>query len=135
MTQRTLFQTETTEANAKPVLAKVKRQRQGEKASATPDMPAPVAATRNVRPNCCHHWIIEVAIDPLSRGVCKVCGEERLFRNQLQWAEIAPVRVMSGRLQEKDMTITPDQREAPAFVLAGNRYGSSMPLQSARREY
>jgi hypothetical protein len=94
-----------------------------------------VTARRDPTVGCSHHWIIEAAMLPLSKGVCRVCGEEKLFRNQLQWAEIAPVRVINGRHQEKDITITPDQREAPAFVLAGSRYGSSMPLQSARREY
>ena len=102
------------------------RQRRGELVSTTA---AP--ARRNGMDQCCHHWIIDVAIDPLSRGVCKVCGEERLFRNQLQWAEIAPVRVINGRRQEKDITVTPDQTEAAAFVLAGSRYGSFTPPQPA----
>jgi hypothetical protein len=94
-----------------------------------------ITARRDRTVGCSHHWIIEAAMLPLSKGVCRVCGEEKLFRNQLQWAEIAPVRVINGRRQEKDITITPDQREAAAFVLAGSRYGSSTPLQSARREY
>lgn len=43
--------------------------------------------------NCCHHWVIDVAVGPLSKGECRLCGAERLFRNHLRWAEIAPVRV------------------------------------------
>jgi hypothetical protein len=97
--------TETTEAKAGPILAL----------------------------NCCHHWIIEAAIDASSRGVCRLCGEEKLFRNQLQWAEIVPPRAVNSRRQANDITITPDQGEAPAFVLAGSRYGSSRPLESAGR--
>jgi hypothetical protein len=83
--------------------------------------------------SCCHHWIIEAAIDSLSKGVCRLCGEEKLFRNQLQWAEIVPPRAVKSRRQANDITITSDQREAPAFVLAGSVYGSSRPLQSAGR--
>jgi hypothetical protein len=127
--------TETTEANAEPVLANVKRQRQLGRVFGDLELAAPVPAARNMKHNCCHHWIIEVAIGPLSKGVCKLCGEEQLFRNQLRWAEIAPVRVMRGRRQENDNTKTLDQREDPAFVLAGSRYGSSTPLQSAGRGY
>ena len=32
---------------------------------------------------CCHHWIIENAVGPVSRGVCKFCGEGREFDNFL----------------------------------------------------
>lgn len=85
--------------------------------------------------NCCHHWIIEAAIDTLSKGVCRLCGEEKLFRNQLQWAEIVPPRAASSKRQANDITTAPDQGEAPVFVLAGSRYGSSRPLQSAGRGY
>lgn len=35
------------------------------------------------RPTCCHHWIIQPAEGPLSLGVCRVCGENREFRNYL----------------------------------------------------
>src|SRR3989304_5623110 len=30
---------------------------------------------------CRHHWIIEAPRGTLSRGQCKLCGEERQFRN------------------------------------------------------
>lgn len=127
--------TETMEANVEPVMENVKRLHQLRQASGDLELAAPVPAARRMKHDCCHHWIIDVAIGPLSKGVCQRCGEEQLFRNQLQWAEIAPVRVMKGRRQEKDSTMTPDQREVPAFVLVGSRYGSSTPLQSARRGY
>ena len=32
---------------------------------------------------CRHHWIIEAAAGPTSRGRCKRCGEERQFTNSL----------------------------------------------------
>jgi len=108
----------------------VRRQNERENDSA-----GTAVARRPSCPKCSHHWIIDVAIGPLSKGVCKRCGEQQVFRNQLQWAEIAPVRVMKGRSQDKDITITPDQREVPVFVLEGSRYGSSTPLQMAGRRY
>ena len=30
---------------------------------------------------CAHHWIIEPAIGPTSRGVCKLCGSVKIFMN------------------------------------------------------
>ena len=32
---------------------------------------------------CRHHWLIEAAGGPTSKGVCRVCGAERQFRNSL----------------------------------------------------
>jgi len=34
---------------------------------------------------CRHYWIIETASGPTSRGVCKICGEEREFQNS--WSD------------------------------------------------
>jgi hypothetical protein len=84
--------TQTIEANAEPVLVAVKRPRQLAPVFGDLDLAGPVPTMNNIRHGCCHHWIIEVPIGPLSKGVCKQCGEEKLFRNQLRWAEIAPVR-------------------------------------------
>ena len=30
---------------------------------------------------CTHHWVIESPRGPVSTGVCKLCNEEREFRN------------------------------------------------------
>jgi len=30
---------------------------------------------------CRHYWDIEEADGPVSRGICKICGEEREFQN------------------------------------------------------
>jgi hypothetical protein len=35
-------------------------------------------------PDHAHHWIIDEAAGPLSRGVCKRCGVARNFRNWLE---------------------------------------------------
>jgi len=32
---------------------------------------------------CHHHWAIEEANGPTSKGVCKLCGTERVFYNSL----------------------------------------------------
>lgn len=28
---------------------------------------------------CCHYWVIETPEGPISRGICKFCGEEKEF--------------------------------------------------------
>jgi hypothetical protein len=33
---------------------------------------------------CRHHWIIEPASGPISRGICKICGAEKNFDNVLE---------------------------------------------------
>lgn len=35
-------------------------------------------------PKCCHHWVIESPNGSSSRGVCKFCGEERIFNNSAE---------------------------------------------------
>jgi hypothetical protein len=89
-----------------------------------------------LRRNYYHHWIIEAATDPLSKGVCRLCGEEKLFRNQLQWAEIVPARVVvnSGR-QASDSLSAPEHMGEYARLLEQSRYGRPAALQSAERGY
>ena len=38
---------------------------------------------------CNHYWIIETALGLTSRGVCKLCGAEKIFDNSLldQWVD------------------------------------------------
>ena len=38
------------------------------------------ASTPAAQP-CCHHWVIESAESPTSKGHCKKCGDVRDFRN------------------------------------------------------
>ena len=42
---------------------------------------------------CPHHWIIETSHGSTSKGVCRLCGEERDFANSPaqvnHWAQIA----------------------------------------------
>jgi hypothetical protein len=30
---------------------------------------------------CAHHWVIDTPAGPLSQGRCKLCGQDREFRN------------------------------------------------------
>lgn len=36
-----------------------------------------------VKGQCKHYWMIEVADGPMSRGMCKYCGEAREFFNSI----------------------------------------------------
>ncbi len=38
---------------------------------------------RESREECRHHWIIETADGPVSRGICKLCGAKKEFSNSL----------------------------------------------------
>jgi len=42
-------------------------------------------AKRKVKVKCTHYWMIESPTRPTSRGVCKLCGAEREFRNDLPY--------------------------------------------------
>ncbi len=35
--------------------------------------------------SCCHHWIIQPAIGPVSEGACQNCGEVREFKNSIDY--------------------------------------------------
>jgi len=37
----------------------------------------------DVRPTCCHYWVIEAGNGATSPGVCAFCGERREFTNNL----------------------------------------------------
>jgi hypothetical protein len=98
-------------------------------------MGPPVATARDVRHNCCHHWIIDVAIDPLSKGVCRLCGEEKLFRNRLQWDEIVPEGVVDiGRRANGTMNI-PEHMAESGPLPAQIRYDRPIALQPAESGY
>jgi hypothetical protein len=49
--------------------------------------PAPVAEKEAPISVCRHHWIIEPANGPVSRGVCLTCLEIRQFRNSISEVE------------------------------------------------
>ncbi len=34
---------------------------------------------------CCHHWIIQPAVGPVSEGSCQNCGEVKEFKNSIDY--------------------------------------------------
>ena len=38
---------------------------------------------------CIHHWEIETAQGSHSRGICKICKEEKVFENSILTKQIA----------------------------------------------
>ena len=35
---------------------------------------------------CVHHWLIEAPEGPVSKGICKKCGEEKEFQNYFPYS-------------------------------------------------
>jgi hypothetical protein len=67
----------------------------------------------NPETDCQHHWVIEPANGPVSRGVCKLCQEVRDFGNSI---DKSVWKIQSGN-QRRDLTgtvgpgtISPDAR-------------------------
>ena len=46
-----------------------------------PEVETPAVDSTVEAPSCRHHWLIESPRGALSAGRCKICGEERQFRN------------------------------------------------------
>ena len=48
---------------------------------------------------CQHHWVIDSPAGPVSKGVCRLCGEEREFQNYLEtssWGNDVSLEQLSG---------------------------------------
>ena len=57
-------------------------------------------------PSCRHHWIIEYTDEPTSKGVCRLCGAERVFENHVTLPAKGTERHgVAGRPQERDFTV------------------------------
>lgn len=41
---------------------------------------------KDLSAECRHHWVIEPASGPVSKGRCRLCGLEKEFRNYLEQA-------------------------------------------------
>jgi len=51
-------------------------------------------------PDCRHHWLIESPQGPTSMGICKLCGEQKEFRNSasdLLWEDEPLSELSYGR--------------------------------------
>ena len=68
-----------------------------------------------VQGECRHYWIIDSPAGPASKGICRLCGEERLFQNYLE----------GGRWEDK---VTLEQ------VSSGGRYPSTLIPSEGRGE-
>lgn len=69
------------------------------------------------RPQCVHHWLIETPRGATSKGVCKLCGAVREFRNAI-----------SGTYWEGDSTSDVGDwgRRSPNLTVAGDDEELSM---------
>ena len=50
-------------------------------------------------PVCQHHWVIERPAGPVSKGMCRLCGEEREFRNYIEgsaWGSDVSLEQLAG---------------------------------------
>ncbi len=61
-------------------------------------------------PTCTHHWVIETPLGPMSKGKCKICGEEKEFSNQ--WRPNNTIG--SGWDNSKEAPSDKEQKEPPA---------------------
>lgn len=78
--------------------------------------------------SCRHHWLIESPSGALSRGRCKVCGEERQFRNSANdyiwdddssspaYGRWSGVRSTVKLAEDDDMTAGPDTSAGEVVV-------------------
>lgn len=57
---------------------------------------------------CLHHWLIEPAEGPTSTGVCKLCGERKIFLNIVD--DMEPKSSL-GRFFEPDISLDTDTDE------------------------
>lgn len=58
---------------------------------------------------CCHHWLIEPATGPVSKGVCKFCGEVREFQNILH--DLSPKDDISASFENDDIVFIEEDME------------------------
>ena len=68
---------------------------------------------------CQHHWIIESPAGPVSKGSCRVCGEEREFMNYVEGSSWA----------SSDVTL--EQLSGGARIPAGANATESTPDEDA----
>lgn len=65
------------------------------------------------RPACCHHWIIEYTEEPTSKGVCRLCGAEKVFENHV----VFPAKEVERSAEANSPPVERD------FSVAGRRSG------------
>ena len=74
---------------------------------------------------CVHHWMIEPADgSPTSKGVCRRCGEERIFENH--WDEDAAKERSNFLLNYKRWDSAYERDRDEEFVKGLRQYGSQV---------
>ena len=73
------------------------------------DKVQPAREVQKTKAQCSHHWIIEIAQGPTSKGVCKYCGEEKEFLNS--WQDSLWEGDIPGLLNLPDAPDTQPERE------------------------
>ena len=58
------------------------------------------------QPECQHHWVIAKPSGPVSRGKCRLCGEEKDFQN---FMENAPWSRAKGKRPANDARRTKEE--------------------------
>lgn len=56
--------------------------------------------TQQRTPPCCHYWVIEPAEGPFSNGACKICGQQKQFKNYVEvptWGDERLARARNPR--------------------------------------
>lgn len=67
-------------------------------------------------PSCRHHWIIEFTEEPTSKGVCRLCGAEKVFENHVSF----PAK---GTERSGEANVHPSTERD--FTVVGRRSGSN----------
>ena len=86
-------------------------------------MPQAVSREPLAKSGCCHHWLIEGVSSPTSRGICKLCGTEREFKNHpldcLQSIRPAAEAAMNGGREGEGARLKPEGIAQPEYLFDG----------------
>ena len=64
-------------------------------------------------PTCRHQWLIDSPAGPSSKGVCRLCGEERDFQNYIEgssWGYDVSLEQLAGGSRIPTVTATRDKK-------------------------
>lgn len=73
---------------------------------------AVVEISEQLATQCRHHWIIESASGPTSKGVCRLCGAEKQFLNyvgQGSWDDDRPSYREASRKSSRSLVLADRQ--------------------------
>jgi hypothetical protein len=58
---------------------------------------------------CCHHWMIQSAVGPVSEGSCQNCGEVKVFKNSIDYEDEWTNRRDSARSKAAEAPVVPNE--------------------------